>query len=102
MFISTLYILYLYGSVRYEITKWLFAHGIMPLYTPIGGSWLNMVESVQRILVRRAFSGQYPQNAQEVIDWLEPNSHRECQPPNTSGILLLPGWQARAPKFGPK
>ena len=43
----------------------------MPLYTPIGGSWLNMAESVQRILVRRALSGQYPQNAQEVIDLLE-------------------------------
>src|SRR5258708_34401930 len=43
----------------------------MPLYTPIGGSWLNMAESIQRILVRRALSGQSPQNAQEVIDWLE-------------------------------
>ena len=21
---------------------WLFAHGVMPLYTPVGGSWLNM------------------------------------------------------------
>ncbi|MGZ6367920.1 MAG: hypothetical protein ACXWPS_18415, partial [Ktedonobacteraceae bacterium] len=30
-----------------------------------------MAESVQRIIVRRALSGQYPQNAQEVIDWLE-------------------------------
>jgi hypothetical protein len=43
----------------------------MPLYTPIGGSWLNMAESVQRILVRRALSGQYPQSAQEIIGWLE-------------------------------
>ncbi len=24
-------------------------HGIMPLYTPLGGSWLNMAESIQRI-----------------------------------------------------
>ena len=23
---------------------WLFAHGIMPLYTPVGASWLNMAE----------------------------------------------------------
>jgi hypothetical protein len=29
---------------------WLFAHGIMPLYTPLGGSWLNMVESLQLII----------------------------------------------------
>ncbi len=45
--------------------------GVMPLYTPIGGSWLNMAESVQRIIVRRALAGQHPKNAQEVIDWLE-------------------------------
>jgi hypothetical protein len=45
--------------------------GVMPLYTPVGGSWLNMAESVQRILVRRALSGQHPKDAQQVIDWLE-------------------------------
>jgi len=50
---------------------WLFGNGIMPLYTPLGGSWLNMAESVQRIIVRRALSGQHPQQAQEVIGWLE-------------------------------
>jgi hypothetical protein len=33
---------------------WLFANGIMPLYTPLSGSWLNMCESVQRIIKRRA------------------------------------------------
>lgn len=43
----------------------------MPLYTPLGGSWLNMAESVQRIIVRRALSGQHPQQAQALIDWLE-------------------------------
>jgi hypothetical protein len=37
-----------------KMVDWLFAHGIMPLYTPLGGSWLNMAESMQRILVRRA------------------------------------------------
>jgi hypothetical protein len=30
-----------------------------------------MAESVQRIIVRRALSGQHPPNGQEVIDWLE-------------------------------
>jgi hypothetical protein len=39
---------------------WLFQQGIMPLYTPLGGSWLNMAESVQRIIVRLALSGQHP------------------------------------------
>lgn len=53
------------------MVKWLFAHGIMPLYTPLGGSWLNMAESMQRILVRRALSGQEPHTPQQIIDWLE-------------------------------
>jgi hypothetical protein len=43
----------------------------MPLYTPIGGSWLNMAESVQRIVVPRALAGQHPKDAQQIIDWLE-------------------------------
>ena len=54
-----------------EMVNWLFAHGIMPLYTPLGGSWLNMAESMQRILVRRALSGQYPQTQEQIIEWLE-------------------------------
>lgn len=54
-----------------ELILWLFAHGIMPLYTPLGGSWLNMTESVQRILVRRALDGQHPTTPEQIIDWLE-------------------------------
>lgn len=50
---------------------WLMAHGIMPLYTPLGGSWLNMAESVQRILTRRALAGQHPHSSSEIIGWLE-------------------------------
>lgn len=50
---------------------WLYAHGIMPLYTPLGGSWLNMAESIQRILQRRALEGHEPQTPQEIIAWLE-------------------------------
>lgn len=50
---------------------WLFAHGVMPLYTPLGGSWLNMAESIQRILKRRALDGHHPQTPAEIIGWLE-------------------------------
>ena len=50
---------------------WLVAHGIMPLYTPLSGSWLNMAESIQRVLVHRALNGQHPQSAAEVMQWLE-------------------------------
>jgi hypothetical protein len=50
---------------------WLFAHGIMPLYTPLGGSWLNMAESIQRVLKRRALAGQHPSTTAEIIAWFE-------------------------------
>ena len=38
------------GHLTPRLVVWLFEHGIMPLYTPLGGSWLNMTESIQRIL----------------------------------------------------
>ena len=50
---------------------WLMAHGIMPLYTPISGSGLNMAESIQRILVGRALAGQHPDSPAQLIQWLE-------------------------------
>ncbi len=59
------------GHLTTVFVLWLFAHGIMPLYTPLGGSWLNMAESIQRILTRRALAGQHPQTPAEIIAWLE-------------------------------
>lgn len=59
------------GHHSNAMVDWLFKHGIMPLYTPVSGSWLNMAESVQRIIVRRALSGQYPQTQGQIIEWLE-------------------------------
>jgi hypothetical protein len=59
------------GHLSWSIVDWLFQHGILPLYTPISGSWLNMAESVQRILVRRAFEGHHPQSQEDLITWLE-------------------------------
>jgi DDE superfamily endonuclease len=59
------------GHQSWALVQWLFAHGIMPLYTPLSGSWLNMAESVQRILVRRALAGQQPASADEVMQCLE-------------------------------
>jgi len=50
---------------------WLCTHGILPLYTPLGGSWLNLAESIQRILKRRALDGQHPRTPEEIIGWLE-------------------------------
>jgi transposase len=54
-----------------DFVLWLFTHGIVPLYTPLGGSWLNMAESVQRILKRRALENQHPQTPDEIMTWLE-------------------------------
>ena len=48
------------GHKSANLVCWLMAHGIMPLYTPISGSWLNMAKSIQRILVSRALAGQHP------------------------------------------
>lgn len=43
----------------------------MVLYTPLGASWLNMTESMQRILKRRALEGHYPEKPEQIIEWLE-------------------------------
>ncbi len=43
----------------------------MPLYTPLGGSWLNMAESIQRVLKRRALDGQHPGTPAEITGWFE-------------------------------
>ncbi len=59
------------GHYSGDFVRWLFAHGIMPLYTPLGGSWLNMAESIQRILKRRALDGHHPRTPEEIIAWLE-------------------------------
>lgn len=59
------------GHYSRDFVRWLVAHGVLPLYTPLGGSWLNMAESAQRILKRRALDGQHPQTPEQIIAWLE-------------------------------
>jgi len=59
------------GHKTPELVCWLFEHGIMPLYTPVGGSWLNIAESLQCILKRRALDGQYPTDTGQIIAWFE-------------------------------
>ena len=69
------------GHKTPELVCWLMRHGIMPLDTPVGGSWLNMAESIQRILVQRALSGQHPRNPTEIIEWLEATARGWNQQP---------------------
>jgi hypothetical protein len=59
------------GHKTVSMVEWLIQHGIMPLYTPLGGSWLNMAESIQRILKRRALDGQQPTEPAEIMNWFE-------------------------------
>jgi hypothetical protein len=59
------------GHYTPAMVLWLFKQGIMPLYTPLGGSWLNMAESIQRILFQRGLAGQHPQTPDDIISSLE-------------------------------
>jgi hypothetical protein len=59
------------GHLSWSIVRWLLQHGVMPLYTPLSGSWLNRAESVQRIIVRRALDGHHPRSQEELITWLD-------------------------------
>jgi hypothetical protein len=58
------------GHQTPALLNWLVARGVWPLFTPLGGSWLNLAESLQRILVRRALAGQHPQSVATLMAWL--------------------------------
>jgi hypothetical protein len=51
------------GHYTKKFVAWCLERGIALLYTPLGGSWLNMAEAIQRILIRRALDGQHYQSA---------------------------------------
>jgi hypothetical protein len=53
------------------LVPWLCHQGILPLYPPLRGSWLNLAAALQRIVIRRALDGQHPTTAAEIITWLE-------------------------------
>jgi len=59
------------GHKSHDLVQWRFSQGIALLYTPLGGSWLNMAESIQGIIERRALNGQHPSNPEQIIEWLE-------------------------------
>lgn len=61
----------LVGHKNPEWLGWCFSHGILPIYTPLAGSWLNMAESIQRLLKRRGLDGTYPRTVEAIIHQLE-------------------------------
>jgi transposase len=69
------------GHKTPELVLWLFAHGVMPLFTPLSGSWLNMAESIQRVLKRRALAGQHPSRPDEITGWFESAARRWNESP---------------------
>jgi DDE superfamily endonuclease len=61
----------LVGHHTPSFVRWCIDHSIMPIYTPLSGSWLNMAESIQRILKRRALAGAHPHTPEEIIAWFD-------------------------------
>jgi hypothetical protein len=59
------------GHKSKDWVQWCFQQGIALLYTPLGSSWLNMTESIQGIIQRRALAGQHPETQKQIIQWLE-------------------------------
>lgn len=58
------------GHHTRTLVQWCAERGILLLHTPMGGSWLNLAESVQRIIVRRACAGQHPRSVPKLQGWL--------------------------------
>jgi hypothetical protein len=81
------------GHLTASFVVWLFEHGIVPLYTPLSGSWLNMTASIQRIVVGRALAGQTPANSAELIVWLEATARAWNADPSPFRM----GWQTPTP-----
>ncbi|MGH3180519.1 MAG: helix-turn-helix domain-containing protein [Streptosporangiaceae bacterium] len=57
------------GHQSHSLVQWCAEQGILLLLTPCAGSWLNMAESVQRIIRRRAVEGHHPENTEILKVW---------------------------------
>jgi hypothetical protein len=58
------------GHCSPSLVQWCAERGICVLYTPLSGAWLNMAESVQRIISRRALEGRHATDAATLLTWL--------------------------------
>lgn len=102
------------GHLSYDLVDWFFEQGVMPLSTPVGGSWLTMAESVQRIMVRRALSGQHPKDARAAHRLVGADRGRMEPAPHGVGVewqatstprtrsSAPPGWVRRCHYQGPR
>jgi len=55
------------GHTNRDLLCWLFRQGVLPLCTPLGGSWLNMAESVQHLMKALTVGAHHPKTPQEII-----------------------------------
>src|SRR5262249_4433390 len=53
------------GHTSWAMVRWLFQQGVMPLYTPLSGSWLNIAGGPPPNRVGGAPAGQDPHRAAE-------------------------------------
>ena len=53
----------------HSLVQWCAEHGILLLSTPNASSWLNMAESVQRIIKGRELAGQHVYDVEILKDW---------------------------------
>jgi hypothetical protein len=63
------------GHYSRRFVGWCLEKGVALLYTPLSGSWLNMAESAQRIIIRRVISGQHYETSEELMGALCSASH---------------------------
>jgi hypothetical protein len=75
------------GHLSWSIVDWLFQHGVMPFYTPLSGSWLNLAEalSVHRL--------------QLALEWLQPPC--ACQDKSRPFDAAKHGHGSRGRPHGP-
>ena len=74
------------GHTSHDLVRWLRQRGVVPRYTPLSGSWLNMAESVQHILKERALAGAHPRSSAEIMPgWRRPWPAGTACPPPSSG-----------------
>ena len=81
-----------------ELVLWMFAHGIMPLSTPLSRSWLNMAESIQRIRKRRRSKANIPRRPKRLLPyWKRPCRGSIKNRPRLYGVASGP---CGAPRVG--
>jgi hypothetical protein len=75
------------GHKTPSLVLWLVEPGVLPRYTPLSGSGLNVAESIQRSLGRRAREGQTPDSPAEIMRWLEATARGwNADPTPSSGV----------------